>query len=422
MANGVTNTGAKTLNLGGFGGKLQDFVDNYGTLIGAAGQLAATESAVNKLEGMGADAKEFIGFPGGTDLYDTIAGTTTFKPFGVTGLPMGSVQTDAQGGAAFSLSPEQEALAKSLRTGGSTLIDAVMGRGQFGTYDPATGEWKQDMMAELPRLQNLLEVGDKDALGRTYRDLQQQNYMTQLTDPFSAASLADAEQTAYDRMRAIRTPEEERAQTALNSALVAGGRQGLQTAQFGGSPEQFALSKAVEEQKAADAMMAMQMARQDAQTLANQRALAMGEARTDQELRSQQRLASLQELARQKGLGADIASSFLTQSYAPQTALIQAMQPSIDLANISTAARRELGGQTLNLGQSYLDYDLGTRGAAVNLRNQTLQGLFDLLVAREAGNAARDASANQANSGGGFDPKDPTTWYPGGGAPNWYNT
>ena len=73
MANGVTNTGAKTLNLGGFGGKLQDFVDNYGTLIGAAGQLAATESAVNKLEGMGADAKEFIGFPGDQNLYNTIA-------------------------------------------------------------------------------------------------------------------------------------------------------------------------------------------------------------------------------------------------------------------------------------------------------------------------------------------------------------
>ena len=52
MANGGTNTIAKTLNLGGFGGKLQDFVDNYGTLIGAAGQLASTESAVNKLEGL----------------------------------------------------------------------------------------------------------------------------------------------------------------------------------------------------------------------------------------------------------------------------------------------------------------------------------------------------------------------------------
>ena len=151
-------------------------------------------------------------------------------------------------------------------------------------------------------------------------------------------------------------------------------------------------------------MMAMQMARQDAQTLANQRALAMGEARTDQGLRSQQRLASLQELARQKGLGADIASSFLTQSYAPQTALIQAMQPSIDLANISTAARRDLGGQTLNLGQSYLDYDLGTRGAGVNLRNQTLQGLFDLLVAKEtaAGNVAAAQAGNLSGGSGGF--------------------
>ena len=409
MANGVNIFNpAKTLNLPP---ALSGFIDNYGTLIGAAGQLAATESAVNKLEGMGADAKQFIGFPGDQNLYNTIAGTTTFKPFGVTGLPMGSVQTDAQGGAAFSLSPEQEALAKSLRTGGSSLIDAVLGRGQYGTFDPATGQYTDDMRSEQANLMRLLEVGDKDAQGRTYRHLKQDDYLKQYADPFSAASLADAEQTAYDRMRAIRAPEEERAQTALNSALVAGGRQGLQTAQFGGSPEQFALSKAIEEQKAADAMMAMQMARQDAQALANQRALAIGEARTDQELKSQQRLSALGQQALEKQLGADIASSFLTQSYAPQTALIQAMQPSIDLANIATAARRDLGGQALNLGQSYLDYDLGTRGAAVNLRNQTLQGLFDLLVAREAGNAVRDASANQTNRIGGstfgYDPNNP---------------
>ena len=380
------------------------FVDKYGTLIGAAGQLGSTESAVKDLEGMGKDAKEFIGFPGDTDLYNTIAGTTTFKPFGVTGLPMGSVQTDAQGGANFALSDEQTALAKSLRTGGSSLIDAVLGRGQYGTFDPVTGQYTDDMRSEQADLIRLLEVSDKDAQGRTYRHLKQDDYLKQFADPFSAASLANAEQTAYDRMRAIRTPEEERAQIGLNQSLIGQGRQGLQTAQYGGSPEQFALSKAIEEQKASDALAAMGMARQDAQSLANQRALAMGEARTDQTLRSQQRLSALGQQALEKELGANIAGSFLTQSYAPQTALIQAMQPSIDLANISTAARRDLGGQTMNLGQSYLDYDLGTRGAATNLRNQTLQGLFDLLIAREAGNATRDAATTNAGGGNSIIP------------------
>ena len=80
------------------------------------------------------------------------------------------------------------------------------------------------------------------------------------------------------------------------------------------------------------------------------------------------------------------------------------MQPSIDLANISTAARRDLGGQTMNLGQSYLDYDLGTRGAATNLRNQTLQGLFDLLIAKEAGDATRDAATTNAGGGNSIIP------------------
>ena len=391
--------------------KGQDFLKDYGTLVGAAGQLASSEKAVKELEGLGKKAVETIGFPAG-GIYDTVQSDTKFKPFTVTGLPTGTINTDAMGGTQYSLSPEQQALATSLRTGGSSLVDAVLGRGQYGTLNPDTGLMEDDMRSEQANLINLLEMGDKDAQGRTYRHLKQDDYLKSYTDPFMADSLAAAEQTAYDRLRAIRTPEEQRAQTALNQNLVAQGRQGLQTSQFGGSPEQFALSKAIEEQKSADALAAMGMARQDAEALVNQRRAAIGDARTDQALGSSQRLQALQQQMAEKGLGADIASSFLAQSYAPQTQLLQSLTPSIQLSDIATAAGRDMGNYGMNLGNTLLNYDLGTRGAAANLRNQTLQGLFDLLIADKTaqGNvAAAEAGAGQ-NSGGGINPYDPSTW------------
>ena len=57
-------------------------------------------------------------------------------------------------------------------------------------------------------------------------------------------SMADTEADMYGRIRATQQPEEERRQIALNEQLAAQGRTGLRTAQFGGSPEQFAMEKA----------------------------------------------------------------------------------------------------------------------------------------------------------------------------------
>ena len=334
-----------------------NFLDRNRTALGVAGQLANQEAAIKALEGLGDDAKKFIGLPEG-GLYNTIAGDTRFKPFNVSAIP-GTFTTNAQGTSSFALSPEQQAVEESLRTGGSTLVDAVLGRGQFGTLNPETGEMEQDLRSEQAALINMLE------------------------GPMRAENLAATEQTAFDRLQALRQPEQERAQLALNQNLIAQGRQGLRTAQFGGSPEQLALSKAIEEQKGRDALSAMQLARTDAQA------------------RSNARLAALQQQAREKQLGANIATQFLGQSYTPQTALLQAIQPSLNIADMATTAGRQLGQYGLGLGQSQMAYDLGAQSAATNLRNQTLKGLFDLMIADRNANATENAAAlSNANSGG----------------------
>ena len=342
-----------------------NFVDRNRTALGVAGQLVNQEAAIKALEGLGDDAKQFLGLPEG-GLYDTIAGDTRFKPFNVSAIP-GTFNTDAQGTSSFALSPEQRAVEESLRTGGSQLVDAVLGRGQYGTFNRQTCQMEQNMRSEQAALIDMLE------------------------GPMRSENLASTEQTAFDRLQALRQPEQERAQLALNQNLIAQGRQGLRTAQFGGSPEQLALSKAIQEQTGRDALSAMQLARTDAQAQSNAR------------------LAALQQQAREKQLGANIATQFLGQSYTPQTALLQAIQPSLNIADMSTTAGRQLGQYGLGLGQSQMAYDLGAQSAATNLRNQTLKGLFDLMIADRNANATENAGAtvNAAamqggNSSGGF--------------------
>ena len=352
--------------------------------LGAAGQIASTESAISRLQDIGAEGKKAIGMPAGQSIYDTVAGATQFKPFSVYSLP-GEITTTAAGGTTFALSPEQLALEQSLRTGGSTLIDAVLGRGQYGTLDPATGQYQQNLRAGQSELMRLLEGGSliDPATGQheqTYRSRKQGDYLERFRDPFTAGELATSEQTLFDRLREIRMPEEERARVALQQQLVAGGRQGLQTAQFGGSPESFALNKAIEEQKSQDVISAMNFARQDAQLLADANLRAVQEGRTDQSLQSQQRLAALQQQVQEKQLTGNLAEQMLASSYRPTQALVAQTQPSLNLADIATVAGRQLGGYGSELGRAALDYDLGAEGAAVNLRNQLLQGLFGMLT------------------------------------------
>ena len=332
----------------------KDFLQDYGTLVGAAGQIANQNAAVKSYEGMADDAKKMIR----EDIYPEVSSASSFKPFTVSAAP-GSVSTTATGGTTFSLSPEQQAVEKSLRTGGMDLLNAVLGN----QTDPVTGEVTQNMRGDQAALINLLN------------------------DPFKQENLANTEQTMFDRLQALRAPEQGRAQTALTNQLIGQGRQGLQTSAYGGTPEQLALSKAIEEQKSADAISAMGLARQDAQRI------------------SDNRLQALRQQVLEKDLGGRLASQFLDDSYRPTEALLAATQPSINLADIATVAGRQRAGYGTELAKMFLDYDLGNRGAATNIRNQTMEGIFKLLAEqqRAAGNvAAAQAGAGDSSDGNFF--------------------
>ena len=155
-------------------------------------------SAAGNLFNLGADyllsgetqqAYEELGqqsLQGGQRVGQQAIDASTFKPYTVTS-SLANVQTTPEGGFDINLSPQQQALQTQLQ--GQT-------QGLFG------------------------QVGQ---------------------DP------AQAQAALYEQYRGIQRPEEERQRLALQENLFSSGRGGVQTAQYGGTPEQFAYEQARQE-------------------------------------------------------------------------------------------------------------------------------------------------------------------------------
>ena len=155
----------------------------------------------------------------------------------------------------------------------------------------------QASQAGLQGLQNLSAPQDIEALRSQYAGLAGQ----------SAAGLGSMNQVGrqqdiYNQLRSMQTPEEERQRLALEERLQAQGRGGIQTAQYGGTPEQLAMAKAQAEAQNQAGMMAMQQAGSE-QDRAYQQALGLaGQASqfagmsSDLQNASQQRASQLSQL------------------------------------------------------------------------------------------------------------------------------
>jgi len=237
---------------------------------------------------------------------------TTFKPYTVTS-NLGSVAGNAAGGFDVNLSPEQQAMQQQLMAQSQGLF------GQVG-QDPA------------------------------------------------------AQQAAiYEQIRATQRPEEERNRLAMQENLFASGRGGISTAQYGGSPEQFAMAKAQAEAQAGASLGARQ------QALAEQK----------------------QSLAGATGL--------MNAAYNPQQqalSLYGAATPSAGFADIGRRTGTEIGSE-LELGG--LTANIGARDLASRLELQQNEGLLSAIMGKdptalEQAQIAKlyaEAGMTNPNSGGG---------------------
>ncbi len=148
----------------------------------------------------------------------------------------------------------------------------------------------------------------------------------------------------YGQLRAIQAPEEQAQRQALEERLAAQGRLGVQTAQFGGTPEAATLAMAQERAKNEAMFGAMQQARQ--------------------------------EQAQQAALG----SQFLGQSYMPQAQMLNAIQGTSLFPQMQQQAQLYGAGQFGETMMSGVEAQLLAEQARANLigglGSSMLSGLF----------------------------------------------
>jgi len=252
--------------------------------LGGAAALGLLTSAYNRLGGIGERGQEL-----GAQLAETQMGQAAFRPYTVT-----------------------------TATGG-----------QFGTQiDPVTGQLRTTMgvSPEEQAMRSQLFGG----AGQFYEQ--------------AAMPTGEREQAIFERMRVAQRPEEERQRLALEERLAGQGRLGVRTAQFGGSPEQFALAQAQEESRNRAMLGAMQQAQAEQQ--------------------------------QQAGLG----QQYLAGSYVPQAQLLSSITPGMTAAGQAQQAQLYGTGLFGEATASGIDALLGAALGQANLFGAAGTGLLAGLV------------------------------------------
>ena len=306
----------------------------------------------------------------------------SFQPFTVTGPSGGTIEGLAGGGVTYTMGKTQ----KSLQ---SALESAALSR--FGAANiPATAT----QMGTIGG--NLLTAGQQqfgqDPFGLSGQQLAAQQAFGLGEQFMGQAGMARGprEQEVYDRIRATQLAEEERQRLALEERLASQGRLGVQTAMFGGTPEQLALAQAQESAQNQAALMAMQQAQQEQQQQAALGAqfagLGSGLAGQRQALEAAQQARALQALQGGMGLATgglgleqaqqQIGLGALQGAYIPQAAMLSAFSPALNVASMADVARRQQGELGLESQMANISGEVGRRTALANMYGSIYGGLL----------------------------------------------
>ena len=318
-----------------------------GNLLAGLGGVAAQNEAIKDIRGLGKDATTAIY---GSDytvpeggLLGMVKAESQFKPFGITTPTGARASFSSTGNLDTMLSPTEQA-----------LQEQMLG---FGTR------------------------------------AEQANIIGMLTqDPTQRAA---REQEIMGNLTALQAPEQERQRLALEERLFGQGRTGVRTGMFGGTPEQLALEKAIQEQQAGSALTAME------------------QARAEQALTSQQTLAGLGETRNRFDLLGQLGLQSLPAAYQGQNQLLANLAPALEEARIRAALQSNAIGVGAGLAESGLEAQLGFEGLAAALRQQQFQGLFDLLKGEQAAKAPASSQPMITIGSGGFGLNPNSPLFPG---------
>jgi len=261
-----------------------------------------------------------------------VAPNVSFRPFTVSG-PTGTVNASSAG-TDYSLGSTGQALQDQLQNNAMSRFDPTF----------------------MPTGYSELGGAREQALGIGQQfTAQAGNY---------GMPMADREQEVYDRIRATQLGEEERQRLALEERLFNQGRSGVRTSMFGGTPEQFAMSKAQSEAQNQASLMAIQQAQAEQQ---QQAALGAQFTTLGSGLAAQQQ--ALESGQQQMGLGA------LQGAYVPQAAMLSAFSPALNVASLADVSRRQQGELGLEAQMANISGIVGQRAALANMYGGIYGGL-----------------------------------------------
>ena len=302
------------------------FGSSLGKLLSSAGSAIQTQRSISDIEdaqraalqGLVGAPSTAAAFPQG--ILSSALGQMQFQPYTVTTATGGTV-TPGDGTLQYSLGAGEQALTSGL-------------------------------LSDIERMRQALSPEQQAAL--------ESQRIAQLTA--SPEQLAAREQSIFDRLEAAQQGSRERQRLALEERLLGQGRLGVRTSQYGGTPEQLALEKAIQEQQAGSAVSAME------------------QARAEQALQSQQTLAGLQQAFGQQQAMAGNIPALLGAAYLPQQGLLASLAPTTDMLRIQSALQAGAGELTAGLGESALEAQFNFEGLSNALRQAQLSGLFNLLA------------------------------------------
>ena len=205
-------------------------------------------------------------------------------------------------------------------------------------------------------------------LGTTEQQIQDQL----LTDVNALAKVdPTTAQSLYDQIRAIQMPEEDRQRLAMQNSLFNQGRSGVQTAAYGGTPEQLAFQKAIQESQNAAAFQSAQLAPQlQGQNIGN-------------------------------------ITGMLGAAYLPQNQAMASMQPALEMSRLAQMAAQGQSEALFKGGIAGLEAEAAANTAAANVeaaRTQALANSLSGMFARPDSGGASSGESFFSNLLGYFEP------------------
>jgi hypothetical protein len=359
-----------------------------GGITGAASG-AGVNDAIARLQALGQS-----GMTDYTNLAKTATEGINFTPYTLTS-SLGTTQQTAPGVISQQLTPQQQANVNAAQAQQASLYGAAVPDTSGISQGAFTGA--QSQLGQVGANQQ-----DLASLRLGYGGAAQ-GMMGMLGG--STTGMADQ---LFQQQQAMRSPVQQRQQLELENRLRAQGRLGTSTAAYGGTPEQLAMAKAVQEQQSADAFNSMTQAEQMA-TSQQARALGLGSA-TSTLAQAQQALRQ-GDIANAQGLfnigssaaqlpqqmqGQNIAQAgqLQSQALAPSAAQLQQAQLAGTMGKDRAQTGYQAGGLFASTAGAGLQERLTAESAAAALRGKQYTSALGAL-ANKGGESGTNANTIQ---------------------------